>query len=795
MLDRVKRFCLFNPCFLLATAVAGLIGSCYQVSPPQVELVGDRVTEVEGWISRPPQVLEDHIYLELSPLSIKQQEVSISYPGRLAIYISSSVWEPENYFDPPLAYGEVLGLISFLEEPPYYAIPGVTDFRKAYWTQGIYHRVRLKSPLQVERKGHYPIARLLRPLFTYGEKFRRFCQKYFQTDQLKLVLSVFLGDRKTLEETDKDLIRKLGIYHLFVVSGFHVSIIVLFLHWPFRHWALVGRMVTLAGLWIYVILVGAGLPTIRAGIMTSLFYLLLCFGRARQFLNALGISALVVFAVSPQALFSAGFQFSYLCLSVIGLFVLPHEHQIRSLTRAFKDAFTERISVRRDPAAKYGRRMRFFLEEKLYFGPRRGCLFLLPSLGSLSGYFLSLTLCGWFIHLLTLPLSLYYTNRWIWTQGIFNLILVPLFTLFIPGCLVLFLTFWLPTGPVLAHLVSAYAGLLSRLMTGLEEWTWLTYVRQPGFFETAIYFLLFLSAYYFLPGKTKFVAFLSPLWLWLALQQPAFHAPEKLFITMLDVGQGESLHLRYPDGTDALMDVGGFLYSPEKISHFVGERLISRYLWEEKSRELDYVLLTHPHADHIQGFDFIHQVFPIGHLFFHDFPDTEPDLPRQRLYAGDGFSIAGVEHLVLHPPRQRASGSHWNTNNASLVVQLKYRDFKMLFTGDIENEAEQYLLPALHPVTVLKAAHHGARSSNSRELLERTQPKLAIISAGRKNVFGHPSPATLKRFGDAGVATLDTPQWGSIRIETDGFTWQVFHYSMEHEAFREIHLQELTPVN
>ncbi|MDA2937144.1 ComEC/Rec2 family competence protein [Acidobacteria bacterium AH-259-A15] len=791
MLQRLKPFCLFNPCFILAGLLAGVIGICHKVPRPQLPLEEDRVTEIEGWISRPAQLLDDYIYLELSPLSVKQQDKSISYPARLAVYISSSNPKSETYFDPPLAYGEILSVNGFLQDPSYYAIPGVADFRQILWNQGILHVVHLKSPLQVVRKGHHPIRLLVGPIFAYVQCFESFCHKQLNQSQLKLILSVFLGRKKTLEEIDRNLIKTLGIFHLFVVSGFHVSLVVLFLHWLFQRWGRPGRILTVLGLWVYVILVGWGAPTLRAGVMVTLFYLLLSLGLSRQFLNALGISALILLAVSPGSLFSSGFQFSYLCLSAIGLFVLPYEPLIRSLSLGCQDAFTKRIVVHRDDPSKLRRRVRSLLEEKLQFWPRKLSRFALPPTGRVSRYFLSLALCGWFIQLLTLPVSLYYTNRWIWTQWLSNLVLVPLFALFIPLCLLLFVTFWLPTGPILAQVVGVYAAGLSWLMSSLKDFTWITYLRQPEAFEITIYFLLFLCAYYLLPGRAKMAAFFSPIFLWFVLQQPAVHSQGKLLVTLLDVGQGESLHIRYPDGMDALVDTGGFFYSPHETSHFVGERLVSRYLWKERSQKLDYVLLTHPHSDHVQGYDFIREAFPIGRLLFYEFPNKYPGAPARRIVEGDSFSIAGVEHLVLHPPRQRPPGTEWNTNNSSLVVQLCYKDFKMLFTGDIERAAEQYLSPKLGPVTVLKAAHHGGRTSSSQEFLEKTQPGLALISAGRKSIFGHPSPVTLERFARAAVAVLATPQWGSLRIETDGLTWRVLHYSMEEGSFREVELEGL----
>ena len=615
MLHGLKNLCLFNPCFVIAMGTVGLIGSCGEVSSPDLPIDANRVVDVVGWISRAPQMLDDHIYLELSPIRVEQQLEPVSYPGRLAVYVSSSLQAPEDYFNPPLAYGEILALTGFLQEPQYYAMPGVPDFRKIARTRGIDHRIRMKSPLQVRRRGHSPAGRFLQPLFGYAEAFRSFCRSYFEAETLKLIFSVFLGDQRTLEESDKALIRKLGVYHLFVVSGFHISLVVLFLHWPCRHLGWLGRILTLLGLWSYILLVGASLPAVRAGIMISFFYLLLTFGLSRQFLNTLGIAALLVLALSPEALFASGFQFSYLSLAIIGLFVLPLDPHIRGLAQGFKDVLTDRVSLNLDPASRRQRRTRFWLEDRLGWIPPRWCRWILPRLGPLLGYLLGLILCGGFIQILTLPLSLYYTNRWIWTQALANLVLVPAFMLLIPGCLLLFLTFWLPLSAWLAYLLSVQADIVIGLMNVLEGWTWVTYLRQPTFREMAIHLVLFLLAYTLLPGKIKTAAFLTPLWLWLVLQQPAEHAQVKLLITILDVGQGESLHLRYPDSTDALIDTGGFLESPGQISHFVGERLISRYLWEQRSRRLDYVLLTHPHADHIQDLIFCVRFFLLNDCF------------------------------------------------------------------------------------------------------------------------------------------------------------------------------------
>ena len=235
--------------------------------------------------------------------------------------------------------GEIVRFSSALEEPPDYAIPGVEDYRDYFWQQGMLHRARLKSPLQLHRSNLSVGNPLLGALYIYTGRFEHFCRKNFSEVQLKLILSLFLGRKKILEEHDKNRIRELGIYHLFVVSGFHISLLLLVLHFPLRFLGLGGRLLALLGMWSYVILVGCEPPVLRAGLMATIFYLLAFFGLFRQFLNTLGITALLILALSPISLYSPGFQFSFLCLAAIGLFLLPSAPFVRNACQDFEDFF------------------------------------------------------------------------------------------------------------------------------------------------------------------------------------------------------------------------------------------------------------------------------------------------------------------------------------------------------------------------------------------------------------------------------------------------------------------------
>ena len=429
------------------------------------------------------------------------------------------------------------------------------------------------------------------------------------------------------------------------------------------------------------------------------------------------------------------------------------------------------------------RHTRYLLEAALEPLPRR---FLIPCLGlgaRLLAYFLALAICSWFVQLATLPLSLTYANLWIWTQWLANLILVPCFALFLVGSLILFATYWLPLVSALATALDLLASGLDRLIEALASVALVSYLPPPGGMMIGLYFLL-LSCCCWHSRRWRILAWVSPGVLLLPCL-PAPSQPNKLLqVTVLDVGQGESIHLRYPNGEHALIDTGGSWGLEPESSQFVGERLVAPYLWKQGCRRLAYVLLTHPHADHIQGYDFLKQAFRIEELLYSDPRQSYFTSPHRQLAAGDIFVLGGVHHWVLHPPLgQLDADSNLDSNDRSVVVLLRYGQFSMLFTGDVTTTVERQLAQRLPGITVLKAAHHGSASSSARVLLNAIQPTVALISAGRKNAFGHPAPSTLARFRDTGIIALSTSGWGSLRIETDGKQWQALHYAIPENQF------------
>jgi competence protein ComEC len=360
-----------------------------------------------------------------------------------------------------------------------------------------------------------------------------------------------------------------------------------------------------------------------------------------------------------------------------------------------------------------------------------------------------------------------------------NMILIPVFSILLCICLLVFMTYWSPVGSIVVTILGQWLELTHRTIQILADSCPVTYLPQTTSTEIVVYLFMMTTCCLVLPRRLKIGVLLLPVILTAVLKEPITKTESgELAITMLDVGQGECIHLLYPDGRSALVDTGGLPYPAG--GDFIGERILSRYLWQSRLPALDYVLITHRDEDHKKGYRFLKKAFPISRLFFFELQGEYAE-PQVRLAAGDSFSVAGVRHTLLHPPAEKEK--HLNSNDSSIVFVLRYRGFSMLFTGDISRQVETEILPRLSRVTALKVAHHGSRSSTSQSILRVLQPKLALVSAGRRHNLAHPASEVLERLRSVNCPVLCTSRIGSIRLVTDGLSWKVECYSPEENEF------------
>lgn len=261
--------------------------------------------------------------------------------------------------------------------------------------------------------------------------------------------------------------------------------------------------------------------------------------------------------------------------------------------------------------------------------------------------------------------------------------------------------------------------------------------------------------------------------MWLALIAAAYAGT--LTVDVLDVGQGDSILLRSPEGKAVLVDAG------EGKSH-VADQLAALGV-----TELSLAVATHPHADHIGGMKEVVERIPIKLYTDNGLPHTTAtytrlmtaveahQLPYKPAVAGQVWRLDdGITLTVLSPTADPHTGTRSDLNANSVVLRVTHGQDCMLLTGDAERETELSLLHAgLQPCEVLKVAHHGSEYATGQDLIQALRPKIAVISVGADNSYGHPGPETMGRLTAAGVRVYRTDQDQGVRLLSSGKGWTV----------------------
>jgi beta-lactamase superfamily II metal-dependent hydrolase len=260
-----------------------------------------------------------------------------------------------------------------------------------------------------------------------------------------------------------------------------------------------------------------------------------------------------------------------------------------------------------------------------------------------------------------------------------------------------------------------------------------------------------------------------------------------LSVSFLDVGQGDSIVIRTPEGKTIVIDGGQG--STEKSRFDAGEKVLIPFLRNAGVKKIDMVVATHPDFDHLGGLvTLLRSGIPVGAVLDCGIPHTsqayenyltaikEKKIPLSVPAKGAILDWGpGVRAQVLAPQLPPEKRQSRDLNESTIVIRLEYGRVSFLFTGDAEASTENDILSSGARVrsTVLKVSHHGSRTASTPEFFYAVNPEVVVISVGKRNKFDHPHWETVKLFREAGARILQTDQQETITITTDGESYEI----------------------
>jgi competence protein ComEC len=539
------------------------------------------------------------------------------------------------------------------------------------------------------------------------------------------------GERGTLPDDLHDAFQATGTVHVLVTAGLHLGVfagLVVALMRPFALHRALACAIAIVLVAAYAWLSGAHLPAQRAAVMIAAALGARACGARIVSWNAFALAAIAVAAIWPAAVEGASFALSFSCVAAIVAFAEPVTNVLHRIT------FPERVreAVALTIAAQIGT------------WPLTAAIF-----STLAPYAI-----------------------------LANAIVVPLIVVALPGGLATLV--FAPLAGLEILVLRAIEGTV-RLVAGFPGAR--ATIGTPPLWSILGYDALALGAAALLRRARPALALITLVaGSLLVLTSATLRLPHGLEIIFLDVGQGDGAVIRTPHDRIVLIDAGGELERGNgtvSSAEEAGARTVLAYLRRAGIAHIDLLLLTHPHGDHVGACRPILDAMPVGVILDSGqsysgraYRDCIASAHAHRVpivVARRGMrwsSSDGVTLDVLAPEMPFLADTGDDVNENSIVVMLGYRGFRELFMGDAGEASEARLLAAGDDLNAdaVKVGHHGSRYASTPPFVAAVHPRIAVISVGRHNTFGHPASATVKAWQVGGADVLRTDQCGAISL-------------------------------
>ncbi|MDQ2901209.1 MAG: ComEC/Rec2 family competence protein [Acidobacteriota bacterium] len=775
---RPARWISGAACLLALLAAGSLLDVVHRPPPPP------RLNTEDG----APVILAGCV-VEPAVLAANREQFVLELEPGARIRVNLYLREGEE--GPALRYGQRVEIDAKVRSPHNFENPGAFDYVHYLARQDVFWTASARAGAKVRAMPGECGNRFMRAIFAIRMTALDRIETLYRGDSYDtgMMQAILIGESSKLEKVWTEQFRSTGTFHAIVISGSHVAVLAAFLLFLLRICFVprgIAMLLTVLAAWLYAFVTGWQAPVIRSAAGMALFAFGGLFFRERRILNLLAAVAILFLVFDPEQMFDPSFQLSFLAVALIAVFSIPLiEATCGPLVKGLSGLEDRGRDLHLPPRAAQFRIEMRLLAETVHLRlrlPAKASAMLISITARIAFYLYELILTSAVIQIgLALPMAIYF-HRVSFSGLSANAMVLPLFELIVPVGFIAIFTGW--------HFVAAVGGWLLTASRLAVEWhagmepNW-RIPTPPLWLSIAFCAALIIAAIRFRSKWTRTVAAISvAIFLGILIWHPFAPKIERgvLEMTAIDVGQGDSVLVAFPDGKLLLMDGGGIptFGKRAKTKIDIGEDVVSPYLWTRSIRRIDVVALSHAHDDHIGGLPAILDNFDVGELWTGATPESPSwdalyakavahHLKIRAMHTGAQFAYGGAKVQVLAPSLDYVP-SITPKNNDSLVLRLVYGRNSFLMTGDMEKQIESELLAGnlVQHADVLKVGHHGSRTSSLPEFLDAVHPAFAVISDGFENSYGHPAKQTLEHLSERRILTLRTDTNGLISIRSNG---------------------------
>ncbi|NLB78800.1 MAG: DNA internalization-related competence protein ComEC/Rec2 [Clostridiaceae bacterium] len=692
------------------------------------EWEGSKVS-VEGALFNEPEFKDGKTRFIMNVESIDNQVISKNKKIRIqvSIYGDSQIHE--------LKYGSVVNIISEIRIPLGRRNFGGFNSKKFLASRGVSGTIGTSEKALTILKGNRALW-----FKNTGYKLRHnmidTLNKCMPAKESSVIAGMLIGYTSDMPEEMEENFRRAGLSHVMAVSGANIAFLLAPLLWLLKKMGFNPRWssaLAFPSMIFYVFATGMEASVIRAAIMAGVTLTGMLLWRKADIYCSLAVSAIIVLLGNTYMLFDLGFILSFSAtLSLVIMYKPIFSRLPVKIPKIIRDTLAGTI------AAQLG----------------------------------------------VIPIIAYCFNTFSLISVFTNLLIVPLTGIItvLGAILVIVGNLFFPAGKLLGVLLSLVVDVMLYVTETMAAIPWAEInLATPSIILVLLYYLILLFLIYGYPRLGKELAkpaFASIIVMCGAVILLISIPSKSLQIHFADVGQGDCAIIRTPSGQNIILDGGGSINDEE--GSYAGECIVVPLLYNLNMTEIDLMIASHGHMDHIGGLKTVIDKINVKKLVVADTFDiemreltdyaVEKGVPVTRIK--EGAFIYEEDNLTLkslYPFTEEGlmpSNSTTNANELSLVARLDYGDFSALFTGDIGFESEKRLLDNNVQLScdLLKVAHHGSKYSSDQSFIKAVNPNMSVISVGR-NTYGHPSPEAIERIVGQGSIMYQTILNGGILVE------------------------------